>query len=98
MFPTNAASLMNLNDVVGNAIETLLAFVGVAFFLMLVYGGYLFLSAGSSKEAAVRAKNTLLYAFIGIVLSFSAWIFLQMAGSFLGYNFGTFDICIITGC
>jgi len=76
-----------------------LALVGAVFVVMLVMAGYKFIGAGSNKDEYARAQHTLTMAFLGLLLAGGAWTILFLIGKFLGIpNFGTFSICMISGC
>jgi hypothetical protein len=92
------AAIGNFNVVITQILNVSLTLIGSIFVVMLLYGGYQFLSAGSNKDLVQKAKNTLVFALIGIIISISAKIGLSMLGNFIGYNFGQFDICITPGC
>jgi nitrogen fixation/metabolism regulation signal transduction histidine kinase len=66
------AYLGNLNTVVAKAITALISLVGIASFVMLLLGGFKFLSAGSDKEAAQKAQQTINYAISGLVICITA--------------------------
>ncbi len=61
---------------------------------MFIVGGYQYLMAGGDKDAAVRARNTITYAIVGLILAVSAWMILTLLGSFLGASFQIFTICL----
>lgn len=88
------AQLSDLDTVFESVLRVALGGVGLAVVVMFVIGGYQFLMAGGDKEAAGRARNTLTYAIIGLVVTLSAWIILTLFGSFLGISFGTFTIML----
>lgn len=61
-----------VNSIVGNVVNALLMAVGVISIIMIVVGGILFaLSSGDAQKAA-KARNTVLYAVIGLVVSLFA--------------------------
>lgn len=61
-----------VNSIVGNVVNVLLMAVGVISIIMIVVGGILFaLSSGDAQKAA-KARNTVLYAVIGLVVSLFA--------------------------
>lgn len=87
-------TLGQLNIVFGNFISVVLGLIGVVSVLMLLAGGFKFLSAGSDKEGASKARGTITMAIIGIILSISAWMIINLAGRFLGVDLSTFSICL----
>ncbi|MFZ2275639.1 MAG: pilin [Candidatus Nanogingivalis sp.] len=62
-------SSINLKTTARNIINTLLWVVGVAAVIMIIYGGIQYvISAGDSGKVG-KAKNTILYAVIGLVVA-----------------------------
>lgn len=95
----NVAKLSDLNGVFATFISGVLGLVGIAVLVMFVVAGFQFLSASGDKEAAAKARNTLTFAIIGLILAISAWMIINIVGSFLGFTgFGTFNICFTGGC
>ena len=84
----------NLETVFSSVISLALTGAGLAAFVMLLVGGFQFLTAGGDKEATQKAQKTLTFAIIGLVVSLSAWILLNFLGNFLGLDFSVFNICL----
>lgn len=58
-----------VNGIIGNVVNVLLMAVGVISIVMIIVGGILFgLSSGDAQKTA-RARNTVLYAVIGLAVS-----------------------------
>ncbi len=87
------ATLGNLNQVFSSVISQILTLVGMLAVIMIVVSGYKYLMAGTDKDAAGKARNTLTYVVIGLILAVSAWMILSLLGRFLGVNIGNFNIC-----
>lgn len=47
--------------------------LGIVSVIMLVIGGFKFTTSGGSPEQVKSAKNTIMYAIIGIVVAIVAW-------------------------
>ena len=71
-----------------------LAGVALTCMIMLLVGGFGFLTAGGDKEATAKAQRTLTYGLIGLLVALSAWIIINFLGNFLGLNFTVFTICL----
>ncbi|MDP4038446.1 MAG: hypothetical protein Q8P54_00545 [bacterium] len=69
--PTGAPT--SLLDQVKTITNTLLLIVGIAAVIMLIIGGLRYIFSGGDKEAIDSAKNTILYAVIGIVVALLAF-------------------------
>lgn len=93
------AQLLNLEGILGNLISTALTLVAMVSVVMIVYGGFQFISAGADKEAAARARGTITFAILGVILGVSAWIIINLFGSFLGItNIGIVNFCFGGKC
>ena len=58
----------SISDVVGNIIRAILSLVGALFFLMFLWGGTRYLTAGGDSEKVKNAKTTLTNAVIGLII------------------------------
>lgn len=63
----------NVGDVVNIVINTLLFVVGVISVVMIIVGGLRYATSGGDSGAITSAKNTILYAVIGLVVSLIAF-------------------------
>ena len=88
------ARISDLEGVFGSVVSVALTLGGITALVMLVIGGFKFLSAGGDKEATQKAGKTITYAIGGLVLTLSAWIILNFLGNFLGIDFSVFSICL----
>lgn len=62
------ATEKSLEQVVGSLINTALSIVGIIFLILMVYGGYLWMTARENQEQAKKAKDVISAAFIGIII------------------------------
>jgi hypothetical protein len=58
---------------VQNIISTLLAVIGVVAVIMLIIGGFRYVTSNGDSSAITSAKNTILYSVVGIVVAASAF-------------------------
>lgn len=76
-----------LSDIVGiirNLIKLLAPAAAIALFIMLLYGGYQFLTSGGDPKATAQARNTLTYAMLGIILVVGVWLTLALIQAVTG--------------
>lgn len=77
------ASLSNafsdLNSTVNFFLNLLVGIAGTIFIVMLIVGGFQYMTSAGNEEAAEKAKKTLINAIIGIVIVSISWV----AGSFI---------------
>ncbi len=60
-----------------NIISVLLITISIAALLVIIYGGYLYMTSGGNPEQAAKGKNAILGAFIGLVIAFAAYAIIQ---------------------
>lgn len=63
----------DLGDFINTGIKVLFAIGEVGFVIMLLYGAVTFITSAGNEAAVDRAKKTITYAIIGIVLLFFTW-------------------------
>lgn len=61
--------LFGNTGIITNITNTLLAIVGVIAVVMLIYGGIRYIISGGDQKKVTDAKNTILYAIIGLIIS-----------------------------
>ena len=63
----------NVSDVVAIVVNTLLFIVGIISVVMIIVGGLRYTTSGGDSGSVTAAKNTILYAVIGLVVSIVAY-------------------------
>ena len=63
------AELVGVDGVFTNITNTILYVVGVVSVIMLIYGGLRYVISGGDSKKVTDAKNTILYAIIGLIIS-----------------------------
>lgn len=57
-----------INNIVHTAVNLLSAVVGIVAVIMIIIGGFRYVTSGGSDTSVTAAKNTILYAIIGLVV------------------------------
>lgn len=70
--PSGTIVKASLTDILGTWITRLIAVVGIIALLYTVYAGYIYMTSEGSDDVA-KAKKTLLYLVIGILILMSAY-------------------------
>ena len=97
---------MNWSDTTGNTPATIQDFVvviqrilniavrlaGIAAFVMLIVGGFQYLTAGDDAKRTQAASNTLTYAIFGLVAVIAAWFILLFIEKFTWVKVTEFNI------
>lgn len=59
--------------IVGRIIQVGLGLLGIVAFVLIVYGGFMIMTAAGNEEKVETGKNVLLYAVIGLAIILSAY-------------------------
>jgi hypothetical protein len=80
--PTNAPSnLFGANSIFVTITNILLFIIGAIAVIMLIIGGVRYVVSAGDQNAVTSAKNTILYAIIGIVVAFLAYAAVNFVSS-----------------
>lgn len=71
-------------SIVKNIINGSLFFIGAIALVFVIWGGILFVTSGGDAEKTTKARNTLLYAIIGIVVVVLAYVIVNWAAGLGG--------------
>lgn len=86
------AQLSQLEDVFGNVVTSLLALGGIVLFIMLLSGGFKYLTSGGDPKAVEGAQKTLTFAIGGLVMLAGSYIILKIISTFTGADVTNFLI------
>lgn len=70
----NSGNTPDLPVVIGNIIFTLLGFLGVVFFVLVLYGGFMWMTARGNKEQVSSAIDIVKNAAIGLVIILASYL------------------------
>jgi hypothetical protein len=65
---TNPNTGTDINDLITKIIDILSALVGAAAVIMLIVGGFRYVTSAGSEKSVESAKKTILYALVGLVI------------------------------
>jgi len=63
----------NIKNIIANVVNILLYIVGVLSVIMLIYGGIRYATSAGNAANVTSAKNTIMYALIGLVIALLAY-------------------------
>ena len=73
-------------------VNLILAIAGLVAFFFLLYGGLQWIRAGGDKEGTQKAQKRITAALIGLVIIFSTYAIIYLAGAFMGVSLTNFTI------
>lgn len=65
---TGDDATQKINDLIRSVINLLSAIVGVIAVIMIIVGGLRYITSGGNDTSVTSAKNTILYAIIGLII------------------------------
>ncbi len=71
------AGAKNVDGLIKDVINFFSAFVGIIAVIMIVYGGFKYITSGGDSGNITGAKNTIIYAIIGLVIVAMAQFIVQ---------------------
>lgn len=78
------AELVGINGIFTRITNTVLYIVGVISVIMLVWGGLRYILSGGDSKKITDAKNTILYAIIGLVIAVLAYAIVNFVLNTIG--------------
>lgn len=81
---TGIATLACIEVIIKNLFNIAFRLLGIAAFIMLIVGGFQFLTAGGDPKKTQAASSTLTYAIFGLVIVIVTWFILLLIENFTG--------------
>ncbi len=69
----DTASSSDLRDTIRRILNVILGFLGIITVVMVIYGGFVWLTAAGNEDAVGKGRHTLLWAALGAILIGIAW-------------------------
>lgn len=69
----STGSELSFDSAVSKGINTFLFIIGALAVVMIIYGGFKYVTSGGESSAVTSAKNTILYAVVGLVIAMLAY-------------------------
>ena len=82
----DVATIQGLECLIANVFTVVISLIGLTAFVMFIIGSMQWLMSGGNAEGTTKAKDTLTYAVIGIVVALSAFIVLNLIAGFTGVD------------
>lgn len=68
---------------IGRIVGAILAFIGVIFFILMIYGGFMWMTARGNEQQTTRAKELIMAAVIGLIIVLAAYAITSYIGGAL---------------
>lgn len=86
------ANFKDLEVVFSNILGLLIPFAGIAIFVMIMIGGFKYMTSGGDPKKAAEGASTLTWAVIGLIVLVGAWFILRLISEFTGVDVTIFKI------
>lgn len=77
IYLTNPIGTTDIPTIIGRIISMILSIVGTVTLLMLVYGGFLWLTSAGNDKKVAQGRTIILYSAIGLAVIFLAYVFVK---------------------
>ena len=78
------ANIQGFECIFGNIAQVIVYFAGIAFFIMLLKGGFEYLTSGGDPKKTAKATSTLTTSIIGLAGVIISFIIIKFIGDFTG--------------
>ena len=68
-----------VSDIIKIVVNTLLYLLGAVAVIIIIYSGILYITAGGDANNITKAKNTLLWSVVGLIVAVLAWSIVNFA-------------------
>jgi len=75
---------MTIGDIFGRIVKAFLGLIAFVALVYFIYGGFLLLTSAGNAEKVEKAKNTLVYGVLGIVITYTSWQILRFVLESIG--------------
>jgi hypothetical protein len=86
------AKIQDLAIIIQRILNIAIRLAGIAAFVMLIVGGFQYLTAGGDPKKTQAAGSTLTYAIFGLVAVIAAWFILLFIENFTGIKITEFNL------
>jgi hypothetical protein len=87
----NPAKLEDIMIIAEKVLNIIVLLAGFAVFMMLIVGGFQYLTAGGDPKKTQAASSTLTFAIIGLVVVLLAWFIMLFIEKFTGLTITEFN-------
>jgi len=90
--PAKVATFKALETIFANILRIATLLGGIAVFVMLIIGGFNYLTSGGDPEKVKKATNTLTWATAGLFILICLWFVFRFIEEFTGVTITEFEV------
>lgn len=87
-----AATFKSFEAIFQNVLTVIFSLAALAAFVMLIIGGFRYLTAAGDPKASEQAKGTITWAIVGLIFLIGAWFILRFIEEFTGVKVTIFKV------
>lgn len=91
---SDIAKISDLQGIFQNVVSTLLALAGIVLFVLLLSGGFKYITSGGDPKAVEGAQKTITYAIGGLILILLSYLILVLIKTITGVDVTQFKITL----
>ncbi|PIR12803.1 hypothetical protein COV49_04165 [Candidatus Falkowbacteria bacterium CG11_big_fil_rev_8_21_14_0_20_39_10] len=80
LFDSKIKGDKDISSIIGKIVGSLLAFIGVIFFVLIIYGGFMWMTAQGNEEQVNKAIEIMKQAIFGIIVVAAAYLLTKFIG------------------
>lgn len=80
------ATIQGFGCMMANVLSVFLTVLGIVGLIMIIYAAFNMMIMGGNSQATEKSKNTITMAVVGIILSLSAFIIINLIAEFTGID------------
>lgn len=84
--------IQGLEVIVAKVLHIIVPLIGVILLVMLIVGGFQYITSGGEAEQAAKARKTITMALFGFLLVLGSWLIIKLLEKFTGLNLHVFTI------
>ena len=88
----DVATIQDFNVVFENIAQAVVYFAGIIFFIMLLRGGFTYLTSGGDPKKVAKATSTLTLSIFGLVGVIVSFLIIKFISNFTGVDVSKFNI------
>lgn len=88
------ATISDLGDLFKNVVSYALGFAGIVLFILLIIGGFKFITSGGDPKAVEGARKTLTSAIAGLVIIIISFLILVLITKITGVDVTKFNVVL----
>jgi hypothetical protein len=92
--PSGAATIGNFGCLFQRIVSYALGFAGIVLFILLLVGGFKFITSGGDPKAVEGARKTLTSAITGLVIILVSYLILVLISKITGVDVTSFKISL----